>query len=210
MSEVPGGGASYEPRLEMYDSRHDKWQISGTMPAEFAVRLTVWTPNESVYSNGVLYWITSARAYSVIGFELGLNKWKELSVPMADHLEFAALVRTNERLTLVGGICGGDASIWELRDDEGWSLKGKVPCEVAIRFLGGKQSWVNTKCLCIDGELWLYRDSSSVMIVWKESLEKGNWEWIWLEGCKIRDKQVLNFPIKGVLLHPVLGSSCII
>ncbi|KAF9612535.1 hypothetical protein IFM89_000457 [Coptis chinensis] len=64
MSVAPrgGGGASYEPTLEMYDSRVNKWQNLGLMPIEFAVRLTVWTPNESVYSMGMLYWITSARA----------------------------------------------------------------------------------------------------------------------------------------------------
>ncbi|GJW94256.1 hypothetical protein Tco_0173928 [Tanacetum coccineum] len=57
MSEAANGGvASYKPTLEV--DGHG-------VHAEFAVRPTVWTPNESVYANGVLYWMTSARAYVV-------------------------------------------------------------------------------------------------------------------------------------------------
>ncbi|RVW81701.1 hypothetical protein CK203_044540 [Vitis vinifera] len=37
MSEAPSGGAAYEPTLEMYDSWHDRWDIIGRMPVEFAL-----------------------------------------------------------------------------------------------------------------------------------------------------------------------------
>uniref|UniRef100_A0A5B6YRH7 F-box domain-containing protein n=1 Tax=Davidia involucrata TaxID=16924 RepID=A0A5B6YRH7_DAVIN len=211
MSEAPRGGASYEPTLEMYDSRRDAWQLVGPMPVEFAVRLTVWTPNESVFSNGVLYWMTSARAYSLMGFEIGTNVWMELSVPMADRLEFAALVPRNGQLTLVGGTCGGDACIWELGDGEIWGLIDKVPAELGMRFLGVKGSWGSTKCVGIDGAVCLYRDFGSGMVVWREVVDKGRWEWFWVEGCcSMRGKQVQNFPIKGVLLHPNLSPLCIL
>ncbi|GJU96047.1 F-box/kelch-repeat protein-like protein [Tanacetum coccineum] len=55
MSEAANGGAtSYEPKLEVFNSKSNKWTVMGSMPIEFAVRLTVWTPNESVYANGVV------------------------------------------------------------------------------------------------------------------------------------------------------------
>ncbi|XP_058226759.1 F-box/kelch-repeat protein At3g61590-like [Rhododendron vialii] len=209
MSEAPRG-SSYETTLEMYDSQMDAWQIIGPMPVEFAVRLTVWTPNESVHSNGIIYWMTSARAYSVMGFEIGTNTWRELSVPMADRLEFAALVWRNEKLTLVGGTCVEDAFVWELSGDDTWSLIGKVPAELGRRFLGLKVGWGGTKCVGIDGAVCLYKDLGSGMVVWREDVEKGRWEWIWVDGCcSMRGKQVQNFPIKGVVLHPNLGASCL-
>ncbi|GFY96984.1 hypothetical protein Acr_11g0012900 [Actinidia rufa] len=208
MSEAPRGGALYEPMLEMYDSRYDTWQIIGPMPMEFAVRLTVWTPNESVYSNGVLYWMTSARAYSLMGFNIGSNTWRELSVPMADRLEFATLVRRDGKLTLVGGTCGGDALIWELGDGDFWRSIGKVPIELGVRFLGGKESWGSTKCVGIDGVVCLYSNLGSGMVVWRQDLVKGLWEWLWVDGCcSIRGKEVKNLPIKGVALQPNLAPS---
>lgn len=212
MSEAvaPRRGALYEPTLEMYDSRQDTWQIVGPMPVEFAVRLTVWTPNESVYSKGVLYWITSARAYSVMGFEIGTNTWMELNVPVADKLEFATLVRRNGVLTLVGGICGGEACVWELVEGYNWRLVEKMPIEFGIRFLGSKTSWGSTKCVGSDEAIYLYRDLRSGMVVWREVVDKGKWEWFWVEGCcSIGGKQVQTFPIKGVLLQPSLAPSCI-
>ncbi|KAK2974377.1 hypothetical protein RJ640_021233 [Escallonia rubra] len=207
MSEAPRGGASYETTVEMYDSRSDAWKIIGSMPVEFAVRLTVWTPNESVCANGVLYWMTSARAYSIMGFEIGTNKWRELGVPMGDRLEFAALVPRNKKLTLVGGTSGGEAFIWELSEGHNWCVIEKVPCELAT-LLGGKGSWGSTKCVGIDGAVCLYRDLGTGMVVWREVVEKGRWEWFWVKGCcSMRGKEVENFPIKGLLLHPNLAPS---
>ncbi|KAF7146968.1 hypothetical protein RHSIM_Rhsim03G0103900 [Rhododendron simsii] len=136
----------------------DTWQIIGPMPVEFAVRLTIWTRNESVPSNGIIYWMTSTRAYSVMGFEIGTNTWRELSVPMADQLEFASLVWRNEKLTLVEGTCVEDAFVWELSGDDTWSLIGKVPAELGRRFLGQKVGWGSTKCVGIDGAVCLYND----------------------------------------------------
>ncbi|GKG04711.1 hypothetical protein Tco_0315098 [Tanacetum coccineum] len=41
MSEAASGGAAlYEPTLEMFDSKSNKWTVMGSMPVEFAVRLT--------------------------------------------------------------------------------------------------------------------------------------------------------------------------
>lgn len=198
------GGATYEPTVEMYDSQCDTWKIIGTMPVEFAVRLTVWSPNEGVYSNGVLYWMTSARAYSIMGFEVNTNKWKELSVPMGDTLEFASLIPRNGKLTLVGG--GKDAWIWELRVDD-WCLVETMSKETKTRFLGEKGSWGRTKCVGVEGGMCLYREIGLDMLVWRKSEdERSKWEWCWIKGCSsIKEKQVPKFSIKGLLIYPNLS-----
>lgn len=183
----------------------------GSMPVEFAVRLTVWTPSESVFSKGVLYWITSARAFTIMGFDICTNTWRELNVPMADRLEFATVVRRNGALTLVGGACGEiNACIWELGEGDKWRLVEKMPAEFERRLLGGKGTWGSTKCVGIDGGIYLYRELGSGMVVWREVAENGVWEWFWVDGCSSTGgKQVQSFPIKGVLLHPTLAPSCI-
>ncbi|KAL0354773.1 UNVERIFIED_CONTAM: hypothetical protein Sradi_3924200 [Sesamum radiatum] len=207
MSEAAGGGAVYQPTIEIYDSLRDTWHVvEGPMPVEFAVRLTVWTPNESVYSKGILYWMTSARAYSLMGFEIMTNKWRELSVPMADRLEFAALVSRNGDLTIIGGMCDGDVCVWELGEDDDWSVVGKVPCELGMKFLGSKVNWGGVKCVGSNGAVWLYREIGSGMIVWREVIGGKKWEWSWIDGCcSIRGREIKNFPIKGLLLHPNLA-----
>ncbi|GMI91861.1 UNUSUAL FLORAL ORGANS [Hibiscus trionum] len=206
MSKAPHGGATYESKLEMYDSVNNKWHIMGPVPMEFAVRLTVWTPNESVYSKGILYWITSARAYSVMGFEIGANTWRGFSVPMADKLEFATLLCRNSGLMLAGGTSEGEACIWELKEGDRWGLIQKVPMEMGRKLLGGKSSWGNTKCVGSEGGICLYRELGSGMVVWREMKEKATWAWFWIQGChSIGGKHVQNLPIKGVFLHPNLS-----
>ncbi|CAN4086375.1 unnamed protein product [Withania somnifera] len=214
MSEASstGRGASYEPSLEVYDSVREKWTTISSMPMEFAVRLTVWTPNESVYCDDVLYWITSARVYTVMGFEIVNKNWRELSVPMADRLEFAALVPRNGKLSLVGGSSDAGACIWELSENNNWRIIERVPQELGSRLLGGKGRWgsINTRCVCIAGALCLYRDLGSGMVLWRECAKNdtSKWEWHWIEGCgSIKGIKLQKFPIKGLLLHPYLASS---
>ncbi|MBA0720077.1 hypothetical protein Golax_007716 [Gossypium laxum] len=205
MSEAPQGGAMYELKLEMYDSMDDTWHLVGFVPTEFAVRLTVWTPNESVYSNGVLYWMTSARAYSVMGYEIDGHRWRGFGVPMADKLEFAALLCRNGGLTLVGGASEGEACIWELKEGDRWGLIQKMPMEMGRKLLGGKRSWGSIKCVGSEEAIYLYKELGSGMVVWREMEEKARWAWFWIEGChSIGGNQVPNLPIKGVFLHPNL------
>lgn len=207
------GGATYESTLEMYDSRNETWQIEGHMPVEYAVRLTVWTPNESVYNNGILYWMTSARAYSVMGLDVESNTWRELSVPMADRLEFAALTRRNGKLTLVGGgACVSGACVWELDEEENWRLIEEVPSELGLRLLGGRAKWESTKFVGVYGAICLYRAIGSGMVMWKQIKVENEigykWEWIWVDGCSlVGGTQVQNVAIKGVLLYPSLALS---
>ncbi|XP_077226369.1 protein UNUSUAL FLORAL ORGANS-like [Tasmannia lanceolata] len=202
------GTASYETTLEMYDSKVDEWCNLGHVPMEFAVRLTVWTPNESVYSDGILYWMTSARAYSVMGLEVGTHSWKEVKVPMAEQLECASLVPRGGRVAVVGGLCGGGAYVWELGVGDVWVLLDVVPPLLERMFVGSKGSWGNTKCVGSDEAVYLYRDLGCGMLVWKEVSSKGRWEWLWVEGCyQIRGEMVPKFPLKGMLLHPTLAHS---
>ncbi|KAH6758753.1 hypothetical protein C2S51_018988 [Perilla frutescens var. frutescens] len=209
MSEAAsGGGAAYQPTVEMYDSFGGEWRVIGAMPVEFAVRLTVWTPNESVYLNGMLYWMTSARAYSVMGFSISSNMWRELSVPMADRLEFAALVPRKGRLAVVGGTCGGGGCVWELGGDDSWVVVGEVPFELGVGLLGEKMNWGCVKCVGIDGAICLYRDLGSGILLWREERKNNNttnnkWEWLWIHGCS----SLHTFPIKGMLLQPNLARS---
>ncbi|XP_022956130.1 protein UNUSUAL FLORAL ORGANS-like [Cucurbita moschata] len=207
MSEAPQGGTTYESKLEIYDSRNDSWKIVGSLPVEFSVRLTVWTHNDSVYSNGVLYWITSARAFRVMGFEINSNICRELQVPMADRLEFAALTSRNGRLALVGAICGENACVWELRDRDMWAVVEKVPNDLGIKLLGGSNGrWINTKCVANNEVMCLYKELGSGMVIWRERKEQNKWEWNWINGCSsIRSKRVDNLPIKGLLLQPSLA-----
>ncbi|GJV44305.1 unusual floral organs-like protein [Tanacetum coccineum] len=180
MSEAANGGAaSYEPTLEVFNSKSNKWTVMGSMPVEFAVRLTVWTPNESVYANGVLYWMTSARAYSIMGYEMDRDKWKELGVPMGDTLEFATLVPCDGKVAVVGGTHDGNVLVWELGDGDEWILIERMPLELAKRFAGS-----STKCAGIEGGVCLYKDIASAMVVWRRvKNHKNKWEWCSIDGC---------------------------
>lgn len=219
MSEAArGGGATYEPTIEMYDSMVDTWNVVGSMPVEFAVRLTVWTPNESVSIGGTttttttLYWITSARAYSVMGFEVGTSTWREVGVPRAEMIEFATLVKRNGALALVGGTCGGGVCVWEMGEGrDTWCLVDEMPCELGLRLLSGKRSWESVKCVGDEDTICLYRDLGCGMVICKRVVGVlGRWEWVWdwVDGCGyIKGKQVNNCPIRGTLVHPTLASS---
>ncbi|CAJ1951253.1 unnamed protein product [Sphenostylis stenocarpa] len=210
MSEAAQGGATYETKVEMYDSRVDTWQVVGSTPVEIAVRLTVWTPNESVCIGERLYWVTSARAYTVMGYDVGRNGWRELGVPMAERLEFATLVKRNGALGLVGGTCGGSGSIWELSEGDKWCLVEKVPLELGLKLLGGKRVWESVKCVGNEDCICLYKNFGNGMVVCKRVGVMGRWEWIWVDGCHyIKGKQLPHCPIRGALLHPTLASSLI-
>ncbi|KAJ8452792.1 hypothetical protein Cgig2_014555 [Carnegiea gigantea] len=92
-------------------------------------------------------------------FEMS-NIWVEFSPPMADRLGFATLVEgAKGKLTLVGGgTCHEGACVWELGEGESWNLVAKVPSELGKKFLGRKESWNGTKCVGVDGVIWLYKD----------------------------------------------------
>ncbi|KAG9459678.1 hypothetical protein H6P81_004186 [Aristolochia fimbriata] len=217
---VAGGmsveGSRYEATVEAYDSGRGGWGLVADMPRELAVRLTVWAQSEGVYAGGVLYWVTSARVYSVMGFEVGTGRWVEVKAPEAERLASAALVRRSGRLALVGAVTrGGGCSsccIWELGERFEWVLVEEVPPELGRRFLesaaapGTHGRWDCAKCAGIDEAIYLYRDLCSPMLVWRREKET-KWEWIWVEGfAKSKaNEATTTSPIKGVLLHPSLS-----
>ncbi|XP_004506938.1 F-box protein At5g49610-like [Cicer arietinum] len=214
MSEAKHGGATYEQTVEMYDSCVDTWKIVGSMLVEFSIRLTVWTPNENVCvertKGTTLYWVTSARAYSVIGFDVGNSCWREFGVPLGDKLEFANLVRWNGGLGLVGGTCGGNVCVWEMSEegDDKWCLVNEMPVELGLRLLCGKRNWEGVKCVSDEDAICLYREFGFGMVICRKDRDLGKWEWIWVDGCGyIKGKKVLICPIRGVLVHPTLASS---
>ncbi|CAA6666374.1 unnamed protein product [Spirodela intermedia] len=197
---VAGGATAggYEPTLEVYDSKLGSWRRAGTTPAGFAVRLTVWTPNECVVAGGVVYWMTSARAYSVMGLEVATGAWREVKAPLAERLQWAALVeRRSGQLGLVGGCGGAEGRVWELVEGDEWVVVGEVPAE-AVR---GRE-----------GEVYLYGELGQGMAVGREL--EGRWEWEWVDGCfSVLGAELKALPgaaaapLKGVLLHPTLSPS---
>ncbi|KAL5976951.1 hypothetical protein ACLOJK_021288 [Asimina triloba] len=201
------GSASYEATLEVYESERDGWRELGRMPAEFAIRLTVWTPSGSVHAGDSLYWMTSARAYTVVGS----GWWREVKVPMAERLECAALVRRRGRLAMFGGTCGGGGCVWELGEGDEWEVVEVVPGEMGRRLLRGKERWGGTRCVGCDGAMCLYRDVGWGMVVclWREVGEKGGkWEWFWVDGYG-GFGELPKVPVKGVLLHPSLAAAAV-
>lgn len=214
MSEAKHGGAAYETTVEMYDSCVNTWEIVGSVAVEFSVRLTVWTPNENVCvertitktRTTTLYWITSARAYSVMGYDVGNNCWREFGVPYADKLEFATLVRWNGGLGLVGGTCGGSVSVWEMsEEDDRWCLVDEMPIELGLRLLCGKRNWEGVKCVSDDDAICLYKELGNGMVICRKVRE-----WVWVDGCGyVKGKKVLNCAIRGVFVNPSLACSSI-
>ncbi|GJX05006.1 retrovirus-related pol polyprotein from transposon TNT 1-94 [Tanacetum coccineum] len=101
-----GGAASYEPTLEVFNSKSNKWTVMGSMLVEFSVRLT------------------------------GPQSGKELGVPMGDTLEFATLVPCDGKVAVVGGTHDGNVLVWELGDGDEWILIERMPLELAKRFAG--------------------------------------------------------------------------
>ncbi|KAL6334018.1 hypothetical protein AAG906_000071 [Vitis piasezkii] len=169
MSEAPSGGAAYEPTLEMYDSWHDRWDIMGRMPVEFALAGAERADGGAARICGT----------SAVERQADASGW---------HVQ--------RRRMHMGAWRGGYMGLVE-----------KIPIELGMRLLGVKGSWESTKCVGSDGALCLYRDLGSGMVVWRE-VEKGRWEWLWVEGCcSVGGKQVQNIPIKGLLLHPNLATS---
>lgn len=165
------------------------------MPLEFAVRLTVWTPNESVSAgDGAIYWITSARVYSVVGFDIKSGAWREVKAPMAERLEWAGLVRRGSgRVAVVGGVENGEGFVWELREGDEWVVVGGVP-----PLVGGGDGGV--KCVGGGEVVYLFKDLRGKILVGDV---RERVEWWWVDGCC--DYADHKTPVKGVILCPSLS-----
>ncbi|GJR08669.1 multidrug resistance-associated protein 5 [Tanacetum coccineum] len=119
MSEAANGGAaSYEPKLEVFNSKSNKWTVMGSMPVEFAVRLT----QQASYPTVSCFSLTGFLVVCIMGYEMDRDKWKELGVPMGYTLEFATLVPCDGKVAVVGGTHDGNVllllSRMSLQDDD--------------------------------------------------------------------------------------------
>ncbi|GJW26311.1 ulp1 protease family, C-terminal catalytic domain-containing protein [Tanacetum coccineum] len=170
MSEAANGGAaSYEPTLEVFNSKSNKWMVMGSIPVEFAVRLTVWTPNENVY--------------------------KELGVPMGDTLEFATLVPCDGKVAVVGGTHDGNVLVWELGDGDEWILIERMPLELAKRFAGSSTKCAGIEggvCLYKDID-------SAMVVWRRVKNHKNKWEWCSIDGCNTVGSSTLPNDWKGII-----------
>lgn len=62
-------GGDYECTTEVYDSISNSWCITGSVPREYTVKITVWT-SKTVYCMGILYCLTSARPYNIMAYDM--------------------------------------------------------------------------------------------------------------------------------------------
>lgn len=210
---VAGGSSNctaYVSTMEMFDSEVGTWQITGKMPEKYAARMILWSTSGSVHHNGVLYWITSAKVYNVIGVDVGAQSpvWFEVGVPCADQLEFATLVvtRGGKGLGLVGGLAGGEVCLWELEGRDTWVLVDNLPGEAVTRLLGREGKLGSVKCVGGGGLVYLFKDFRCGMLVWKAQIGSCRRDWYWVKRCLSGgDGSLPSFPVKGVVLWPSLS-----
>lgn len=206
---VAGGssqnGNSYEPTIEIYDSCADSWHVIGEVPCEYAVRLAVWTPNDTVYCNGVIYFLTSARPYSIIAFDLVKGTWSEVMVPRPQQLMCSFLIKRRGRLTLVGGLGSPKKckclNIWELQGD-GWPEIETMPGEVFNRFFGEKADF-DYKCAGSGDCLYFFRDYHTEILVC-ELFENQRANWRWISCFSFVGSKFPRFSFRGMLIQPGL------
>ncbi|GLJ43883.1 hypothetical protein SUGI_0914740 [Cryptomeria japonica] len=211
---IVAGGRSqdangYEPSIEMYDSLADSWNVVGEVPCEYAVRLALWTPNDTVYCNGTIYCLTSARPYSIIAFNSVTGVWSEVMVPRGPHLLCSFLVQRRDKLTLVGGVGSPRdckcLKVWEL-DEDGWLEIESMPGEFFNSFLGGKTDF-DYKFAGNGDFLYFFKDSQSQMLVCELSSQNHKTSWRWIPGCSSVGSQFSKCSIRGMFIQPRLDVS---
>ncbi|KAH9297285.1 hypothetical protein KI387_028967, partial [Taxus chinensis] len=55
----------------------DSWDVIVEVPYEYVVRLALWTPNDTVYCNGIMYCLTFPMPYNIISFCFVNAVWSE-------------------------------------------------------------------------------------------------------------------------------------
>ncbi|KAK1259367.1 F-box protein [Acorus gramineus] len=204
------GQVLIEPTVEMYSQRAGGWRVIGSIPGHFATLLTVWTFGEGVHVGGTVYWVTSARAYTVVAYEIGPRAWREVKVPETERLLWAGLFCRAGGLGLAGGTSEGGLSVWELGAGDEWSMIDAAPPEM----MGGFRS-VNRggdgdiRCAATRGggggvDLYMYSSLGCGIIVRRELPDKKSGEWFLIDGVKMCPKVL---PMKGVLIHPSMSSN---
>ncbi|KAI5081495.1 hypothetical protein GOP47_0004678 [Adiantum capillus-veneris] len=203
-------GGNYECTTEVYDSISDSWCITGTVPREYTVKITVWT-SKTIYCKGILYCLTSARPYNIMAYDMKKGVWEEVRIPQPQVLFCSFLVQRREQLLLVGGArceeAGPRVHIWELRDNgnrssskRSWVEIERIPPHHFQRFCEGK-SVFDLKCAGSGDMLYFYKDSHSDILLC--DLSQSPTTWNWLPTCPL-SARFFKFSIRGLLVKPSL------
>eukprot|EP00250_Pteridium_aquilinum_P009659 c18836_g1_i1 orf=137-1357(-) len=207
-------GGDYECTTEVYDSTTNLWCVTGTVPREYTVKITVWT-SKTVFCMGVLYCLTSARPYNIMAYDMKKGVWEEVKIPQPQELFCSFLIQRRGRLLLVGGArcekAGQSVHIWELQNDgvmlgyndsvtQCWVEIARIPTHHYPRLCKGKAE-IDLKCAGSGDLLYFFKDSHSEMLLC--DLSKSPTTWSWLPNCPL-SAQFLKFSVKGLLVEPRL------
>ncbi|MCO5602113.1 hypothetical protein L7F22_056241 [Adiantum nelumboides] len=203
-------GGDYECTTEVYDSLSNSWCVTGVVPREYTVKITVWT-SKTVYCRGMLYCLTSARPYNIMAYDMKSGLWEEVKIPQPEVLFCSFLVQRRDRLLLVGGARCEEARqrvhIWELQDDgksysskKYWVEIERIPLYLFQRFCKGKADF-DLKCAGSGDMLYFFKDSHTDILLC--DLSQNPTAWNWLPMCPL-SAQYSKFSIRGLLVEPGL------
>ncbi|EFJ05965.1 hypothetical protein SELMODRAFT_272238 [Selaginella moellendorffii] len=205
---VAGGtsecGGDYECSTEIYDSRTDSWTVLGAIPRYYTVKITVWT-SKTVFCQGTLYCLTSARPYNLMSYNLGTRLWSEMKVPRPACLYSSFLLKRKEKLLLVGGV-GTDRvceriHLWELQvESQQWLDKDQMPQHYFQMFYESKGDF-DLKCAGSGDLIYFFKSSHSGMLVCDLSTTPASWQW--LPSCPFSNHDI-KFALRGLFLNPRL------
>lgn len=217
---VAGGtsecGGDYECTTEVYDSVTNSWCVTGAVPREYTVRITVWT-SKTVFCTGVLYCLTSARPYNIMAYDMKKGVWEEVRIPQPEILFCSFLIQRRGRLLLVGGagcqrICQR-VHIWELEngghnwqtdpEKQKWVEIEQMPGHHFQRFFKGKADF-DLKCAGSGDMLYFFKDSHSEMLLCDFSQSPTTWRW--LPNCPL-SARFLKFSVRGLFVEPRLDAA---
>lgn len=217
---VAGGtsecGRDYECTTEVYDSVTDSWHLTGTVPREYTVKITVWT-SKTVVCNDVLYCLTSARPYNIMAYDMKKGIWEEVRIPQPEILFCSFLIQRKGRLVLIGGV-GSEGicqrvRIWELENEglnwqtepekQKWVEIERMPGKHFRRFFKEKHDF-DIKCAGNGNLLYFFKDSHSEMLLCDFSQTPIAWRW--LPTCPLSTR-FFKFSVRGLLIEPRLDAN---
>uniref|UniRef100_A0A0D6QWF5 F-box domain-containing protein n=1 Tax=Araucaria cunninghamii TaxID=56994 RepID=A0A0D6QWF5_ARACU len=111
----PDGRSVSDLTCEVFDSRTNRWTLSGSIPPNSELELG------SAICNGNLYLLTNSSSPSLCGvlsFNLQHGVWSKVQAPMPRNLTIPSLVECSGRLFMVGGVVKkikmASVRVWEL------------------------------------------------------------------------------------------------
>lgn len=216
---VAGGtsecGGDYVCTTEVYDSLTDCWRVTGTVPREYTVKITVWT-SKTVFCNNVLFCLTSARPFNMMAYDMNKKTWEEVRIPQPEKLHCSFLIQRRGRLVLVGGV-GSErvcqrVHIWELENGghnwqtephkQRWVEIERMPSDCFQRFFKGKTNF-DLKCAGSGDLLYFFKDSHSEMLQCDFSQNPTTWRWLPESPLSSR---CVKFSVRGFFVEPRLNA----